>query len=312
MITILWIVIITALVLYLRERKKEKAQKAAPEQKAEPEQQTANSQQPIANSQQPEPKPEPKPSNVIYEDRSRKLSFEPDGLTLRYNGVTYRFSGDGHEPMAIILKAGEAVAYIHNSFDIEYECGQFRKNPDYKCSTITGRNHSAKRFCLLLTTAIDDGYDWQIDELERRVDELTRYEAREVWYDADKIEFGRYGDEPGGREQYHYEHEILYMIVDGHKYHLCDNMDEANTLYFFIPGYYAHRQAKLRIHGTNGAVLAAYADDWKSGRTFTPFGKPMNTKQFCEMIAYALRSGKKDYNLRELEKIFNLPSEQSV
>ena len=296
MITILWIVIIVTLVLYLRERKKEKAQKAEPEQKAEPK----PAPEPTPT---PAPKPEPKPSNVIYMDGSRKLSYEPDGLALRYNGTTYRFSVDGHEPMVIILKAGEAVCYIHNAFDIEYECGQFRKNPNYKCSTITGRNHDAKHFCLMLTTAIDDGYDWQIDDLERKVDERTRYEAREVWYEAKSIEFGRYGDEPGGREQYHYEHEILYIIVDGHKYILCDNMEEANALYLFIPGYYLRRQAKLRIHGTNGAVLAAYADDWKSGRTFTPFGKPMNTKQFCDMLAYALRSGKKDYNLSELEKI---------
>lgn len=253
----------------------------------------------------PEPKKPAKPSNVIYEDDSRLLSFEADGLSLRYKGQIYRFSCDGHEPMAIILKRGEAVAYIHNAFDVEYECSQFRSNPDYRCSTITGREHGAKSFCLLLTTAIDDGYDWQIDELESRVDELTRFETREVWYKENGIEFGRYGEEEGGREEYHYEHEILYMIVDGHKYHLCDNVEEANALYFFIPGYYGRKQAKLRIHGTNGAVLAAYADDWKSGKTFTPFGKPMNTEQFCEMVACALRSGKKDYNLRELEKAFD-------
>lgn len=262
-----------------------------------------------AKKEQAKPKPAPnteakKPSNVIWEDSCRRLSFEPDGLSLRYKGQIYRFGGDGHEPMAIILKSGEAVAYIHNSFDAEYECGQFRKNPDYRCSTITGREHDAKSFCLLLTTAIDDGYDWQIDELESKVDELTRFETREVWYKEKGIEFGRYGEEEGGREEHHYEHEILYMIVDGHKYHLCDNVEEANALYFFIPGYYGRKQAKLRIHGTNGAVLAAYADDWKSGNTFTPFGHPCDTKTFCEMMAYALRSGKKDFNLRELEKAF--------
>ncbi len=267
----------------------------------------------------PKHRPEPKkPSNVIWEDSCRRLSFEPDGLSMTYNGKIYRFSGDGHEPMAIILHKGEAVAYIHNAFDVEYECEQFRKNPDYRCSTITGREHDAKSFCLLLTTAIDDGYDWQIDELESRVDELTRFETREVWYKEKGIEFGRYGEEEGGREEYHYEHEILYMIVDGHKYHLCDNVEEADALYFFIPGAFSRRNGRsglrlrgykksavLRIHGTNGAVLAAYADDWKSGKTFTPFGKPMNTEQFCEMMAYALRSGKKDYNLRELEKAFD-------
>ena len=151
------------------------------------------------------------------------------------------------------------------------------------------------------------------------MDELTRFETREVWYKEKGIEFGRYGEEEGGREEHHYEHEILYMIVDGHKYHLCDNVEEADALYFFIPGAFSRRNgerpcplrlrgykksAVLRIHGTNGAVLAAYADDWKSGKTFTPFGKPCDTKTFCEMMAYALRSGKKDFNLRELEKAF--------
>ena len=289
MIFILTLIVIIAAVLWYREAQKEKAS-------LQPE---------SAKKEQKKPKPAPKPSNVIWNDNSRLLSFEPDGLSLRYKGKTYRFGCDSHEPMAIILKSGEAVAYIHNAFDVEYECTQFCKNPDYRCSTITGRKHGAEHFCLLLTTAIDDGYDWQIDELERRVDELTRFETREVWYKENGIEFGRYGEEEGGREEHHYEHEILYMIVDGHKYHLCDNVEEADALYFFIPGYYGRKQAKLRIHGTRGAVLAAYADDWKSGKTFTPFGKPMNTEQFCAMIAYALRSGKKDFNLQELEKAFD-------
>ncbi|MBR4563520.1 MAG: hypothetical protein IKO26_03620 [Paludibacteraceae bacterium] len=267
-----------------------------------------------AKKEQAKPKPAPnteakKPSNVIWEDSCRRLSFEPDGLSMTYNGKIYRFSGDGHEPMAIILHKGEAVAYIHNAFDVEYECQQFRKNPNYRCSTITGRKHDAKHFCLLLTTAIDDGYDWQIDELESKVDELMRYETREIWYRESGVEFGRYGEEEGGREEHHYEHEILYMIVDGHKYHLCDNVNEADALYFFIPGYYGRKQAVLRIHGTNGAVLAAYADDWKSGKTFTPFGHPCDTKTFCEMMVYALRSGKKDFNLRELEKAFDQKDE---
>ena len=261
---------------------------------------------------------------VVYEDGVRKLFYDGDVLKLRYNGKDYTFSGHGYEPMAIILGHDGETAYIHNSFLVEDECREFVKNPDYRCSTITGRRHDAKSFCLLLTTAIDDGYEWEIGELEHTMDERTRYDSREVWYQADGIEFGRYGEEEGGREEYHYEHEILYMIVDGHKYHLCDNVEEADALYFFIPGAFSRRNGRsglrlrgykksavLRIHGTRGAVLAAYADDWKSGKTFTPFGKPMNTEQFCAMIAYALRSGKKDFNLRELEKAFELEDYQA-
>ena len=244
--------------------------------------------------------------NVIYEDSARLLSFDQDGLSLRYNGTLYRFSVDGHEPMVIIRKLGEAVAYIHNSFDVEYECEQFRKDPDYRCRTITGTEHDAKSFCYLLTTALDEGYDWQIDELERKADELLRYESREVWYSDEGVEFGRYGEEAGGREEYHYEYEILYIIVDGKKYHLNDNVNEPDALYLFEPGRYGRKHASLRIHGTNGAVLAAYAEDWKSGQTFTPFGHPCDTKTFCTMMAYALRSGKKDFTLRELENNYKL------
>lgn len=312
MVTICLLIIIgTLLYSYYQKTQKEKQQ---PESKAKPESQLEQKPQPEPKpAQKPAPKPEPKrPSNVIWEDSSNLLSFEPDGLSLNHNGKIYRFSGDGHEPMAIILHCGEAVAYIHNSFDIEYECRQFRRNPDYKCTTITGRQHDAKHFCLLLTTAIDHGYDWQIDELESRMDELTRYDSREIWYREDGIEFGRYGNDSGEREQHHYEHEILYIIVDGHKYHLNDNVNEPNALYLFWPGGYGRRQAVLRIHGTNGAVLAAYADDWKSGHTFTPFGRPCDTKTFCAMIAYALRSGKKDFNLRELEKAITNPQEEKI
>lgn len=296
MVTLILIITAIAAVLLYRELQKEKAQKADPTEEDEVEQTIT----PLNTET-----PEKKPSNVIWEDGSRRLAFEPDGLSMRYNGSVYRFSGDGHEPMAIILKNGEAVAYIHNSFEVEYECQQFRKNPNYRCSTITGREHNAKSFCWLLTTAIDHGYDWQIDDLERQVDELTRYDTREVWYKENGIEFGRYGDESGGREQHHYEYEILYIIVDGHKYHLKDNVEEANSLYLYWPGGYGRKHAVLRIHDTNGAVLAAYADDWKSGKPFTPFGQPCDTKTFCEMIAYALRSGKKDFNLRELEKHYS-------
>lgn len=241
--------------------------------------------------------------NVIWQDDSRLLRLEPEGLTLHYKGNIYRFSVDGHEPMTVIRKAGETVAYIHNSFDIDYEAEQFVRKPGYRCCTLSRGEHDAKSFCWLLTTAIDHGFDWQIDDLERKAEELMRYEAREVWYQADGIEFGRYGEEAGGREEYHYEYEILYIIVDGHLYHLNDNIDEPDALYLFEPGRYGRKHASLRLHGTRGAVLAAYADDWRSGHTFTPFGRPCDTKTFCLMLAYALRSGKKDFTLRDLESL---------
>lgn len=247
--------------------------------------------------------PPPPERHIIWQDAERILFIEDEEVVLDYKGRFYTFRVDGHEPMTMILHRGKIAVFIHNSFDVGYECKQFRRNPNHQCKTISGKSHNAEHFCRLLTTAIDYGCEWQIDDLERKMEEVTRYESREVWYEADGIEFGRYGEEFGGREEYHYEHEILYIIIDGKKYHLNDNVDEPDALYLFEPGRYGRKHAALRIHGTNGAVLAAYADDWKSGDVFTPFGRPCDTSTFCDMLAYALRSGKKDFSLRELEKI---------
>ena len=115
----------------------------------------------------PKPKKPAKPSSVIYEDDSRLLSFKADGLSLRYKGQIYRFACQPHEPMAIILKKGEAVVYIHNAFDVTEECRCFLQNPDYQCHTITGEYHDAEHFCLLLTTAIDGFYECQLNEVEQ-------------------------------------------------------------------------------------------------------------------------------------------------
>ena len=56
---------------------------------------------------------------VVWEDGERRLFFDGDVLKLRYKGEDYTFSSHGYEPMAIILKDGTDVAYIHNSFIVE-------------------------------------------------------------------------------------------------------------------------------------------------------------------------------------------------
>ena len=61
-------------------------------------------------------------NNVVWEDSERRLYFDGDELKLRYKGEDYTFSSHGYEPMAIILKDGSEVAYIHNSFIVEDEC----------------------------------------------------------------------------------------------------------------------------------------------------------------------------------------------
>lgn len=250
-------------------------------------------------------------NQVIWDDGVRKLFFAGTTPKLIYKGKEYYFSGHGYEPMTIILDKDGEVAYIHNSFLVEEECREFVKNPKYLCTTITGHKHNAKHFCMLLTTAIDYGYDWQINDLEFKMFSLERFAQREVFYNANGIEFGMYGyeiqddidpaehddDEP----KTHFEYDIMYIIVDGKEYRLEDaNMKRVGQLGIFEKD---RHKPKIRINGTKGSVIAAYTDDWRSGETFTPFGFPCNTKQFCEMMAYAIRSGKNDFQMEQLKKI---------
>ena len=242
---------------------------------------------------------------VVWEDGERRLYFDGDVLKLRYKGEDYTFSSHGYEPMAIILKGGTAVAYIHNSFIVEDVCKAFIENPKYLCHTITGHNYNAKHFCMLLTIALDYGFEWDIDSLEMKL----RFQEREVWYSADGIEFGKYADEIDDsidpaefddEDDTQCVYDIIYIVVDGKEYHLKDaTMDKMNQLGIFEPG---RRKPKIRINGTKGSVIAAYAADWRSGNTFTPFGFPCNTKQFCDMIAYVIRDGRNCYEMSTLRK----------
>ncbi len=105
---------------------------------------------------------------VVWQDEQRKLYFEETAPILIYKGERYTFSCHPYEPMAIILRDGEAVAHIHNAFYPD-ECKNFIENRDYQVRTITGRHHNAERFCRLLTTAVDSLYDCQIDEVENKM-----------------------------------------------------------------------------------------------------------------------------------------------
>lgn len=245
---------------------------------------------------------------IIWEDDVCKLFFAGNTPKLIYKETEYTFSGHGYEPMAIIIGKEGEVAYIHNSFLVDEECRGFVNNPKYLCRTITGHSHNAKHFCRLLTTAIDYGFDWQIDDLECKMFMLERFAQREIFYQADGIEFGIYGPEiqddidPAeldNEPKTHFEYDIMYLIVDGKEYHLEDaNMKHIGQLGIFEKG---KRKPKIRINGTKGSVIAAYTDEWRSGETFTPFGSPCDTKTFCKMMAYAIREGKQEYSFDKLK-----------
>ena len=258
------------------------------------------------------------PSEVIYESEGTKLSLVDGKAMLFYKGKTYAFGCHPYEPMAIVYKDDAPVAYIHNAFDVNAECQAFMTNPKHLVNTITHYYHNAEHFCRLLTVAIDRGYEGQIDELEKEMFEQVRWENHEVFYETEDIEFGRYGDEPEDETDpsewdeepdpdilEHSEYEILYVVIDGVKYVLRG--DWISTLSIKTAGEKGKKAIKARIHQFNG-IPEAYPGYWRRGVLFSLVGGGIkyNTQIFCQILAYAVRTGKKDYNLREIEKAIGL------
>ena len=258
------------------------------------------------------------PPEVIYQNEDAVLSLANGKATLYHGGETYTFGCQPYEPMAIIYKDDVPVAYIHNAFDVDAACKAFMTDPEYLVNTISRRYHNAEHFCRLLTVAIDRGRDWQIDELEKEMFELVRWENREVFYKTEDIEFGRYGDEPEDEIDpsewdeepdrdilEHAEYEILYVIIDGVRYVLYG--DWISTLDIKIAGEKGKKALKARIHQFTG-IPEAYLGNWRSGELFylVATGLKYNTEIFCQILAYAVRTGKKYYNLREIEKAIGL------
>ncbi|MBQ6729498.1 MAG: hypothetical protein IJQ83_05135 [Bacteroidales bacterium] len=255
---------------------------------------------------------------VIHENGGIRLCLDDGKASLFYKGETYTFGCHPFEPMAIIYKDDAPVAYIHNAFDVNAECQAFMTNSEHLVNTVTRHYHNAEHFCRLLTVAIDRGYDGQIDELEKEMFEQVRWENHEVFYKTDDIEFGRYGDEPEDEIDpsewdeepdtgilEHSEYEILYVIIDGVKYVLRG--DWISTLSLIIAGEKGKKAVKARIHQFNG-IPESYPGYWRSGALFSLIGGGIkyNTEIFCQILAYAIRTGKKDYNLREIEKAIGL------
>lgn len=111
-------------------------------------------------------------SIIIWEDTERKLYVENDIPALFFKGKKYTFGCQPYEPMAIIELDGKPVAYLHNAFDSEVECQMFLKNQKYLVHTISGRHHDAERFCRLLSTAVEFGFDRDVDKAEDKMLEL--------------------------------------------------------------------------------------------------------------------------------------------
>ena len=111
-------------------------------------------------------------TQILWQNAVRQL-FVADGTPkLLYKGKIYTFACQPYEPMAIIVLDGKPVAYLHNAFNPDDECQMFVENPKHLVRTISGRHHDAERFCRLLCTAVEYGYDRNVDDVEDKMLEL--------------------------------------------------------------------------------------------------------------------------------------------
>lgn len=109
---------------------------------------------------------------IIWQDSVSKLFVADGEPKLLYKEKTYTFACQPYEPMAIIVLDGKPVAYLHNAFSPDEECQMFIENQKHLVRTISGRHHDAERFCRLLCTAVEYGYDRNVDDAEDRMLEL--------------------------------------------------------------------------------------------------------------------------------------------
>lgn len=111
-------------------------------------------------------------SLIIWQDPVSQLFVDNGTPTLLYKGKIYTFACQPYEPMAIIKLERKPVAYLHNAFDPDEVCQMFIENQKHLVRTISGRHHDAERFCRLLCTAVEYGYDRNVDDVEDKMLEL--------------------------------------------------------------------------------------------------------------------------------------------
>lgn len=242
-----------------------------------------------------------KPANerLVFQDGDTKLCLVDGHALLDYNGRSYHFGCQPYEPMAIIYCGDAEMAYIHNAFDVDVSCKLFLRGQ--LINTITGRNHDAEKFCRLLTTAIDNGFDWDIGELEMRAFQIKHRKNADVLFRDSDVELLSYG----GKELMFIDDIEFFLNVDGKEYDLRQSDDLWGI---YLAGQRGKSAIVARIHQVGKALLAAHLDDWKRGEV-VHLGQqcyPYTIATLCQVLAFAVRSNKKDYNLREIEKQLQL------
>jgi len=252
-------------------------------------------------------------SLIIYEGFGAKLYMQGEKAYLDYRGVTYHFGLQPFEPTTVIAKVPDSiyewknwVSCIHNGFDIDWDCKQLLEK-GLTGRTITGNFYNAEHFCKLIIVAIDKLVDCSIGELEDEYEDLLSFENRTVFFTAEGVEFGRYGevpdDDPAVADDSDEDDEILpedqelYVVVDGVEYALSQEKQSLHLL----KRHGGRKKDHVHIHQMPDAVNDHIEEMGKNGE-FLLGEKTCDNEMFCRILAYAVRAGRKNYNLREIEK----------
>ena len=252
-------------------------------------------------------------TNVVYEGFGAKLYMQGKKAYLDYKGITYHFGQQPFEPMTVIAKASDSiyesenwVSCIHNGFDIDWECQQLLEK-GLTGETITGNFYNAEHFCYLITLAIDKFAECSIDELEDEYDDMLSFENRTVYYTAEGVELGRYGevpdddpafvDEPEEDDEIWPEDQELYIMVDGVEYVLSQEKQSLHLL----KRHGGRKKDHVHIHQMPG-VVNDHIEEMRKNNDYLLGEKTFNNDMLCRVMAYAVRTGKKNYNLQEIEK----------
>ena len=252
-------------------------------------------------------------SITIYEGNGAKLYMQGKKAYLDYIGMTFHFGLQPFEPTTVIAKASDSIydsnhwwTCIHNGFDIDWECQQLLEK-GLTGETITGNFYNAEHFCYLITLAIDKFDECSIDELEDEYDDMLSFKNRTVYYTAEGVEFGRYGevpdddpevaDNPAEDDEIFPEDQELYIVVDGVEYALSQEKQSLHLL----KRHGGRKKDHIHIHQMPN-VVNDHINEMSENEEFPLGERTYNNEIFCKILAYAVRTGAKNYNFREIEK----------
>ena len=256
---------------------------------------------------------EPLNGTIVWEDANCKLYMKGKKAYLDYKGLTYHFGLQPFEPTTVIAKASDSIydsenwiSYIHNGFDIDWECKQLLEK-GLTGRTITSNFYNAEHFCYLIILAIDKFFECSIDELEDEYEDKLSFENRTVYYTAEGVEFGRYGevpdddpavaDDPDEDGEILPEDQELYILVDGVEYALSQEKQSLHLL----KRHGGKKKDHVHIHQMPD-VVNDHINEMSKNEEFPLGDRTYNNEVFSKILAYAVRTGTKNYNFREIEK----------